>query len=279
MTAPPPELDQLIRRLGSTDPDAADDRMEAAHLLGLLGDRRATPALIAALPTARGIGLQSTICRALGRLGDLRALPVLIAQIPHATFWAVEAIANLRRKEAAPALIDALEDKHLRRIAAIGLGRLGSPGVVHGHVKWFNPTRGFGFVTGAHKGPPELFFHRYDWDGDGNPRQDQHVAYYALTDARKPCAVRVRPVEAKSPPAIDREQPARPATGVVRWFSRDRGFGFIVIDGSGDDALAHHDDIRGEGRKSLLAKQRVSCKVIQTSAGLRAIEIEPGAVG
>jgi CspA family cold shock protein len=48
------------------------------------------------------------------------------------------------------------------------------------------------------------------------------------------------------------------ATGTVKWFSDEKGFGFITPDESGKDLFVHHTGIAGEGFKTLQEGARVS---------------------
>jgi cold shock protein len=59
------------------------------------------------------------------------------------------------------------------------------------------------------------------------------------------------------------------ATGTVKWFNDDKGYGFIAQEG-GDDVFVHHSAIAGEGFKTLAEGARVEFDVEQGPKGLQA---------
>lgn len=62
------------------------------------------------------------------------------------------------------------------------------------------------------------------------------------------------------------------ATGTVKWFNADKGFGFISRD-DGDDVFVHHTAIIGEGYRSLDEGQKVSFDVTQGQKGPQASNV------
>ncbi len=58
-------------------------------------------------------------------------------------------------------------------------------------------------------------------------------------------------------------------TGTVKWFSQEKGFGFIQQDG-GPDVFVHHTGIEGRGFKTLNEGERVEFDVIEEPKGLKA---------
>ena len=59
------------------------------------------------------------------------------------------------------------------------------------------------------------------------------------------------------------------AEGIVKWFSDQKGFGFIEQEG-GKDVFVHHSAISGSGFKTLAEGDRVSFEVEATDRGLKA---------
>ncbi|MEZ2371730.1 cold-shock protein [Arthrobacter sp. Y-9] len=65
------------------------------------------------------------------------------------------------------------------------------------------------------------------------------------------------------------------ATGTVKWFNAEKGFGFISPDDGSQDVFAHFSAINSSGYRSLEENQKVSFEVQQGPKGPQAADIQP----
>ena len=63
------------------------------------------------------------------------------------------------------------------------------------------------------------------------------------------------------------------ATGTVKWFNDEKGYGFITPDDSGKDLFVHHTAISGEGFKSLQEGAKVEFEAEQGAKGPQATNV------
>ena len=63
------------------------------------------------------------------------------------------------------------------------------------------------------------------------------------------------------------------AEGTVKWFSNEKGYGFIERGNGEADVFVHFSAINGEGYKSLTEGQRVAFDVVQGDKGLQAANV------
>jgi len=61
--------------------------------------------------------------------------------------------------------------------------------------------------------------------------------------------------------------------GTVKWFSEQKGFGFIEQDG-GEDLFVHHTSINGSGFKSLTEGQKVKFDIETNPKGRKAVNVD-----
>ncbi len=65
------------------------------------------------------------------------------------------------------------------------------------------------------------------------------------------------------------------ATGSVKWFNADKGFGFISVDGGGPDVFVHFSAIQANGYRELQEGQRVELDVVRADRGPQAEAVRP----
>ncbi len=63
------------------------------------------------------------------------------------------------------------------------------------------------------------------------------------------------------------------AEGVVKWFSPEKGYGFITPDDGGRDLFVHHSQIQMTGYRSLEQGQRVLFEAEDGERGPQAVDV------
>jgi CspA family cold shock protein len=76
-------------------------------------------------------------------------------------------------------------------------------------------------------------------------------------------------------PALGCKQEASElAQGTVKWFSNEKGYGFIERE-DGDDLFVHYSEISMDGYKTLVQGQRVEFEITEGDKGLQASTVRP----
>jgi cold shock protein len=150
-------------------------------------------------------------------------------------------------------------------------------------VKWFNTAKGFGFV--AVSDGSEAFLHISALEAAGLPAPREGATMKCEIGAGKkgPQVTRVVEVTGGGAPAPrpTSHQAAAPldaamlantveVEGSVKWFSPERGYGFVTADDGGDNIFMNSDCLRRAGVPSIDTDQRVSVTVATTAKGREA---------
>lgn len=146
-------------------------------------------------------------------------------------------------------------------------------------VKWFNRTKGFGFVAPAN-GSPDAFLHMSALARAGLQEAAEGTKLLVqITDSPKgPQVVQIMQVLGMSEvPISTREAPGGPElemSGTVKWFKPDKGFGFVMPDDKDKDVFVHKSVVQRAGLMLLESGQRVKMRVHTASKGREATWIE-----
>ena len=62
------------------------------------------------------------------------------------------------------------------------------------------------------------------------------------------------------------------AQGTVKWFNREKGYGFITAD-NGQDVFVHHTSINQQGFRALEEGQRVTFEIVKGQKGMQASNV------
>jgi cold shock protein len=145
-------------------------------------------------------------------------------------------------------------------------------------VKWFNPSKGFGFVT-LSDGTQDAFLPMATLRRAGyeDVSEGSLITCEVSAGVKGPLVTTVLNIDSStavaSPAGGGDRRGARAATtldGAVKWFEPDKGYGFISPDGGGKDVFIHITALRRSGVNALGPGQRVRVDVVDGKKGLEA---------
>ena len=149
------------------------------------------------------------------------------------------------------------------------------PTMVRGKVKWFDPTKGFGFVV-AESGGPDILLHANVLrnfgqssvaDGAGIEvsvqRTQRGMQAIEVFDIEPPEGEEIEPD--KPMHQDDPNAPLEPAR--VKWFDKNKGFGFANVFARPEDVFIHVEVLRRCGFADLQPGEAVALRVTDSDRG------------
>jgi len=143
-------------------------------------------------------------------------------------------------------------------------------------VKWFNPAKGFGFVQPS-DGSPDAFMHIsvVERSGHGTLPQGATIICDLCAGQKGPQVATVHSVTSmpEAPPQPDPGEAAE-MEGTVKFYNREKGFGFVVPDGGGKDVFVSARVLEHAGIPGLDPEQRVRMMIRMGQKGPMADRVE-----
>ncbi|MCA0871292.1 cold shock domain-containing protein [Seohaeicola saemankumensis] len=158
---------------------------------------------------------------------------------------------------------------------------------VKGQVKWFDPTKGFGFVV-SDAGGPDILLHvnvlrNFGQNSVADGALIEIVTHRTERGVQAVEVISIAPPERDNSPVLSdfadldlgeiSARPLEPAR--VKWFDKGKGFGFANVFGRSEDVFLHIEVLRQSGLADLQPGEALAMRVIEGKRGRMAAEVLP----
>ncbi len=156
--------------------------------------------------------------------------------------------------------------------------------LVTGRVKWYDADKGYGFVIPA-EGGPDVMVHAACVRASGLAALEEgaEVSLTVVRGDRGLQATEIVSVSAQPKTEVEAVRPTEIALGAepegdflparVKWFNKQKGFGFLNVFGSADDIFVHMETLRRFGFQDLQPGEALCVRLVKGPRGAMAGEL------
>ena len=156
---------------------------------------------------------------------------------------------------------------------------------VTGHVKWFDPGKGFGFVV-ADEGGPDILLHANVLRNYGQSsvadqarieilvqETDRGMQTTEILHIDPPIGVEGDDLGGFAPAGEGETPQGALEPARVKWFDKAKGFGFANVFGSAEDVFVHVEILHRSGLADLQPGEAISIRVVDGERGRMATQV------